>query len=72
MKKSSIPRQPGTTKKTPAPVDKGKNDSAVKEALKKEKQPSTEEDLSPLHNNKSIGTTGGDQRASENEQDQSY
>ena len=45
-----------------------KNDPAVKEALKKEKSPTTPEDLSHLHNTIAIGTSGGDQRASEDEQ----
>ncbi|MEO5893322.1 MAG: hypothetical protein ABIQ31_23930 [Ferruginibacter sp.] len=48
-------------------LDEGKNNAAVKDALKKEKQPQTPEDLSPLHNNREIGTSGGDQRASESE-----
>ncbi|MBC7887726.1 MAG: hypothetical protein H7Z13_07535 [Ferruginibacter sp.] len=45
-----------------------KNDPTVKSALKIEKQPVTADDLSPLHNTIAIGTSGGDQRASENEQ----
>ncbi len=48
-------------------LKQAKNDPAVKEALKKEKQPVTTDDLSPLHNTREIGTTGGDQRASETE-----
>ena len=43
-------------------------DSAVKEALKKEKQPVSTDDLSAVHNTTEIGTSGGDQRASEDEQ----
>ena len=39
----------------------------VKEALKKELQPTTDADISPLTNNQQVGTTGGDQRASEQE-----
>ena len=39
----------------------------VKQALTKEQQPTTDADISPLTNNQQIGTTGGDQRASEQE-----
>ena len=48
-----------------ANMDKVSRDPSVQEALKREKQPVSEEDLSPLQNNKSVGTTGGDQRESE-------
>ncbi len=44
------------------------NDPSVKAALQKENSPSTPEDLSHLHNTVAIGTSGGDQRASEDEQ----
>jgi hypothetical protein len=46
-------------------LKQAKNDPAVKDALKKEKQPVTPDDLSPLHNTRETGTSGGDQRASE-------
>jgi len=49
-------------------LSEAKHDPAVKEALKKENSPSTPEDLSHLHSTIAIGTSGGDQRASENEQ----
>lgn len=49
-------------------LSEAKNDPSVKAALKKENSPSTPEDLSNLHNNKAIGTSGGDQRASDDEQ----
>lgn len=45
---------------------------AVKQALTKEQQPSTESDLSTLHDNQQTGTTGGDQRATEEEIKQSF
>lgn len=48
-------------------LEQGKNDPSVKDALKKEKQPSNLDDLSPIHNTREIGTSGGDQRASETE-----
>jgi len=49
-------------------ISEAKNDPSVEEALKKENSPSTPEDLSHLHNTIAIGTSGGDQRASEDEQ----
>ncbi len=49
-------------------ISEAKHDTSVEEALKKENSPSTPEDLSHLHNTIAIGTSGGDQRASENEQ----
>lgn len=52
-------------------LSEAKNDPAVKEALKKENSPTTPEDLSHLHNTSAIGTSGGDQRASEEEQKKS-
>ena len=45
-----------------------KNDPAVKDALKKEQQPVSPDDLSSLHNNREIGTSGGGQRVSQNEE----
>lgn len=48
-------------------LKQAKNDPSVIDALKKEKQPETTDDLSPLHNTREIGTAGGDQRASETE-----
>lgn len=49
----------------PAGMAKVKNDPSVKEAAKKEQQPMSAEDLSPLHNTNNIGTTGADQRQAE-------
>jgi hypothetical protein len=49
-------------------ISKAKNDPSVKKALIKENSPTTPEDLSHLHNTIEIGTSGGDQRASEDEQ----
>ncbi len=43
-------------------ADSAKN-TPVDQALKKEKQPTSPEDLSELHNTHEIGTSGGDQRA---------
>ncbi len=50
-----------------ATLQAAKNDSSVKAALKKERQPISAEDLSPLQNTSETGTTGGDQRATEEE-----
>ena len=50
-----------------ATLQVAKNDSSVKAALKKERQPVSAEDLSPLQNTSETGTTGGDQRATEEE-----
>jgi len=50
-----------------ASLIEAENDPSVKEALIKEKSPSTPEDLSHLHDTIAIGTSGGDQRASEHE-----
>ena len=41
----------------------GAASNPVDQALKKEKQPSSAEDLSDIHNTHEIGTSGGDQRA---------
>ena len=43
-------------------IEEGKNDQSVKDALKKEKQPTFDADLSPLQNTHQVGTSGGDQR----------
>ncbi len=51
-------------------LKQAKNDPSVKAALKKEMQPVTPDDLSPIHNTRETGTTGGDQRTSENEVEQ--
>lgn len=48
-------------------VEKEKNNPVVKEALKKERQPNTPDDFSPLHNTREKGTSGGDQRVREHE-----
>lgn len=50
-----------------ATLQAAKNDSSVKAALKKERQPVSAEDLSALQNTSETGTTGGDQRATEEE-----
>lgn len=50
-----------------ATLQAAKNDSSVKAALKKERQPVSADDLSPLQNTSETGTTGGDQRATEEE-----
>ena len=72
MSKTKIPRkQPGNL---PDEANKGeikntlkkaKYDSAVQQALKKEEQPARPGDLSPIHNTKETGTSGGDQREKE-------
>lgn len=41
-----------------------RQDSAAKDAQKREKQPSAPEDLSPLLDTHEVGSSGGDQRAS--------
>ncbi len=41
----------------------GSNQNPVDQALRKEKQPTSSEDLAPIHNTHEIGTSGGDQRA---------
>jgi hypothetical protein len=46
-------------------LKQAKNNSAVTDALKKEKQPVTTDDLSSLHDTRETGTSGGDQRARE-------
>jgi hypothetical protein len=46
-------------------LKKAKYDSAVQQALKKEEQPARPGDLSPIHNTKETGTSGGDQREKE-------
>lgn len=48
-------------------LQEANEDSAAKDAQKKEKQPRVPDDLSPLLNTKEVGTSGGDQRASETE-----
>jgi|GEM_PF-3306517 len=50
-----------------ATLQAAKNDSSVKSALKKETQPVRTDDLSPLQNTSETGTTGGDQRATDDE-----
>lgn len=50
-------------------LEKTGNDSSAKAAEKKEKQPSRPEDLSPIHNTHEIGTSGGDQRAKDSEEE---
>ena len=42
--------------------ESGPQNDAVKQALKKEGQPARPEDLSPLHDNHQVGSSGGDQR----------
>lgn len=54
-------------KQQKASLSEAKNDPSVKDALIKENSPTTPEDLSHLHDTVAIGTTGGDQRASEQE-----
>jgi len=61
-KKDKAGQNEGEIKKT---FKEAKNDPAVKQAMKKEKQPGGADDLSPLHNTREIGTSGGDQRARE-------
>ncbi|MEO6230657.1 MAG: hypothetical protein ABJB11_01380 [Ferruginibacter sp.] len=39
----------------------------VKDALKKETNPTSADDLSAIHNTHEVGTSGGDQRAPDNE-----
>ena len=50
-----------------ATLQAAKSDSSVKAALKKEMQPVSIDDFSPLQNTSATGTTGGDQRATEEE-----
>lgn len=60
----TIKQEKAAIKKT---LREAMNDPAAQEAIKKEKQPVTPGDLSAIHNTIEIGTSGGDQRASENE-----
>ena len=50
-------------------LKKAKHDPAVQQALKKEEQPARPGDLSPIHNTKETGTSGGDQRQKETSPD---
>lgn len=43
--------------------DDGEQQNVIKEALKKEQQPKSADDVSPLQNTHAVGTSGGDQRA---------
>ena len=60
-----VQRKKNDKTEPPVNMDKVQRDPSVQEALKKEKQPVSTEDLSPLHNNNSSGTTGADQREPE-------
>lgn len=67
--KSPVPtEETESEKQQEESLSEAKDSTAVKDALKKENSPTTPEDLSHLHNTNSIGTSGGDQRASEEEQ----
>lgn len=55
------------TQKTKETLKEAKDDPSVKEASKKEQQPTRSTDLSHIHDTKESGTTGGDQRVPENE-----
>ncbi|MEJ7589824.1 MAG: hypothetical protein WKI04_19910 [Ferruginibacter sp.] len=72
MSKSTNSAQPGedNTNEIDETLKEGKKDPSVQEALKKERQPGRSEDLSPLHNTREIGTSGGDQRVKESDKDQ--
>jgi hypothetical protein len=50
-------------------LKKAKYDPSVQQALKKEEQPAKPGDLSPIHNTKEMGTSGGDQREKETNPD---
>ena len=43
------------------------DENPVEQAATKEKQPTRKDDLSPIHDTKAVGTTGGDQRQNEEE-----
>ena len=52
-------KKPGTEQ----PGNHAGTNGPINQALKKEKQPTSPDDLSPIHNTHEIGTSGGDQRA---------
>jgi len=66
--KEEMPEEKDNKSALKQTLKESRSDPSVKDALLKEKQPATPDDLSPVHNTKEIGTTGGDQRSSVEEQ----